>query len=636
MANGIFGIGLSALNAAQQGLLVAGHNVANAATPGYSRQQIVQTSGVAQATGGGYIGQGVQVDTVQRAYNQLLVKQVMQAKTESAHLDAYFSEMQQIDKLLADPSGQLGLAPAMNDFFASLQDIATDPSGAAPRQGVLSNAQVLVRRFHALNDRLDEIGKGVNRQIENSVSLINTLSGKIAELNGAIGLAESLAAGQPANDLRDQRDQLVMQLNEEIGAKIVKQDDGSYSIFIESGQSLVAGSTAFQLATATSALDPSRTEVTYITGSSSFAIKESSLAGGKLGGLLQFGSTELDAVRNGLGRVAIGLAGSFNGQHRLGQDIHGNPGGNFFTVSPPAVTASARNTGDAIFTADILGYSDLTASNYRLRYDGVNYTATRLDDGVAQTFAVFPQTIDGFRLELDSGTAAAGDEFIIRPTANGAAQIEVAIRDVGLIAASAPIRADASATNTGTARISSGKVNGPAPTDPNLTAPVTFTFTSGGTFDVSGAGTGNPTGIIFTSGGEISFNGWTVQITGEPQAGDTFSIGPNTGGASDNRNALLLASLQTSKALAGGTASYQDAYGQVISQMGYKTRELEVTSSAQAALLSQAQALQQSESGVNLDEEAANLLRYQQAYQAASKVIQTATQMFDALLEIAR
>jgi flagellar hook-associated protein 1 FlgK len=635
MGNGIFGIGLSALNAAQQGLLVSGHNVSNAATPGYSRQQTVQSSGLTQATGSGYIGQGVQVETVRRVYDQLLVKQVMQAKTESAELDAYFFQMQQIDKMLADPSGRLGLAPAMNDFFASLQDVATDPSGPATRQAVLSNAEVLVRRFQSLSDQLDEIQDSVSVQVENSISLINTLAAKIAELNEAVRLAESIASGQPANDLRDRRDELVMQLNDEVGAKVVEQNDGSYSIFIRTGQSLVAGSTAFQLTTIPSPVDPQRLEAAYISGASTVPIKESSLEGGKLGGLLQFRNGELGAARNGLGRIAIGLAGSFNDQHRLGQDLQGNPGGNFLIMPSPSVNASTRNTGSAVIAAEISDYTALTTSDYRLRYDGTNYSVTRLNDGVTQTFAAFPQTVDGVRLNLASGAAAAGDEFLVRPTINGASDIELAIQDTNLIAAAAPIRTDAPAANTGTGRISAGMVSGPAPADPNLREPVTITFTSATTFDVSGTGTGSPTGVTFTPGGEIGYNGWTVRISGLPQPGDTFSIGPNSNGADDNRNVLLLGALQTSKIMAGGSASYQDAYGQVVSQVGNKTRELEITSTSQAALLVQAQALQQSESGVNLDEEAANLLRYQQAYQAASKVIQTASRMFDTLLEIA-
>ena len=636
MGNGIFGIGLSALSAAQRGLLVTGHNISNAATPGYTRQQTIQSTNPAQATGVGFIGQGVQVDSVSRSYNQFLVSQVRQAETESSQLDTYFSQLQQIDRLLADTTGSLGLTPALQDFFGGLQDVATNPSEGTSRQSMLSGAEVLVRRFQSLDGRLDEIQEGVNTQVTNSVSLINTLATQIGKLNETISLAEGATRSQPANDLRDQRDELVAQLNHEIRADVIKQSDGAYSIFIGAGQPLVVGTQVFQLATMTSPIDARRVEVAFVLDGNSVPIKESSLDGGKLGGLLQFRSESLDAARNGLGRVAIGLAGTFNEQHHLGQDMQGNPGGDFFTVPSPSVTASTRNTGSAVIAADITGFSSLTTSDYRLRYDGADYTLTRLTDGVAQTFTAFPQTVDGVRFSLASGTVSAGDEFLIRPTLNGAGQIEVAIQDTSLIAAAAPIRTDAPLANTGTGRISAGSVDAPPPTDPNLREPVTLTFTSATTFDVSGTGTGNPSGITFTPDGGISYNGWTVQITGSPQSGDTFSIGPNINGVGDNRNALLLGALQSDKTLAGGTASYQGAYGQVVSLMGNKTRELEVTSAAQANLLSQTQVLQQSESGVNLDEEAANLLRYQQAYQAASKIIQVANQMFETLLEMGR
>lgn len=636
MGNGIFGIGLSALNAAQQGLLVAGHNVSNASTPGYTRQQIVQTSSGAQPSGSGFVGQGVQVDTVRRIYNELLVTQVMQAKTESVQLDTYLAQMKQIDNLLADPSGRLGLAPALQDFFGSVQDVATDPAGVASRQSMLSNAEVLARRFQSLNETLDTIQTEVNSGIENSVSLINTLAEKIGKLNASVSAAENMAGGQPANDLRDQRDELVMQLNQEVRAKVVEQKDGTYSIFIGAGQALVTGTTAFALATAPSPGNTRHVDIAYVSGGSSVAVKASSLDGGRLGGLLQFRSDELDAVRNGLGHLAIGLAGTFNDQHMLGQDLQGNAGGVLFTVPEPSVAASARNSGSAAITAGIENYGTLTTSDYRLRYDGPDYTLTRLSDGKAQSFSAFPHVMDGVRLELASGMAAPGDEFLVRPTVNGAGQIEVAIKDTSLIAAAAPIRTEAPLANTGTGRISAGAVNAPPPADPNLREPVTITFTGPATFDVNGAGTGNPAGMTFTPGSAISFNGWTVQITGAPEAGDTFTVGPNVDGAADNRNALLLGALQSSKMLGGGTTNYQGAYGQVVSLTGNKTRELEVTSAAQTALLRQAQTLQQSESGVNLDEEAANLLRYQQAYQAASKVIQTASHMFDALLDITR
>lgn len=639
MSSGIFGIGLSALQAAQRGLLVTGHNISNTATPGYTRQQVIQSTSDARATGSGFIGQGVQVDTVKRAYNQFLSRQVAQAGTESSQLETYFSQMKQIDSLLADSIGGSGLSPALQDFFGSLQEMATNPAEAASRQSMLSNAEVLVRQFHSMNSQLDEIQEGVNGQIENSTSLINTLGARIAKLNETINMAESSASGQPANDLRDQRDELVAQLNDEVRATVVVQSDGGYSVFLGGGQPLVMGSQAFQLTARPSTMDADRLEIAHVMGGSSIPLKEANLDGGKLGGLLQFRNEIIDTVRNGLGRVAIGLAGTFNEQHRLGQDAQGNRGGDFFTTPDPVVAASTENTGSAVIDAEIVSYRDLDVSDYRLSFDGANYTLKPIRNGVegnAQTFATFPQTVDGVRLNLASGTVAAGDEFLIRPTAKGAGQIAVAVQDTGKIAAAAPIRTSAPATNTGTGRISAGTVNAPPPTDPNLQQAVTLTFTSATTFDVSGTGTGNPTSVPFTVGGLITFNGWTVQITGMPQPGDTFSIGPNTDGVADNRNTLLLGALQSSNTLAAGGASYQGAYGQLVSLMGNKTRELEVTADAQAALLTQTRALQQSEAGVNLDEEAANLLRYQQAYQAASKVIQTANQMFDALLEITR
>ena len=461
MGNGIFGIGLSALQAAQQGLLVAGHNVANAATPGYTRQQTVQATNQAQGTGSGFIGQGVQVDTVKRAYNEFLARQVAQAKTESNHLDTYFSQMKQIDSLLADSSGRLGLSPALQDFFGGVQSVAANPGEVAARQSMLSNAEILVRRFQAMDERLNEIQDGVNTQIEDSVSLINTLAERVAKLNGTIRLAESAVGGQPANDLRDQRDELVAQLNDEIRAKVVVQGDGMYSIFVGGGQALVTGTTAFQLDTAPSPLDARRLEVMHTSGGNSVPLKESSLDGGKLGGLLQFQNEALDAVRNSLGRIAIVLAGTINEQHQLGQDALGNPGGEFFTIPSPSVTASTENTGSGVVEAEVVSYSNLATKDYHLRFDGANYILTSVTNGVqgvAQTFSTFPQTVDGVRLSLTSGSVAAGDEFLVRPTVNGASQIGVVIRDTSLIAAAAPIRTETPLANTGSGRISAGAV----------------------------------------------------------------------------------------------------------------------------------------------------------------------------------
>ena len=633
MASNILSIGQSALAAAQAGLSTTGHNIANAATPGYSRQVVVQNASTPQNFGYGFLGQGTEIATVKRIYSDFLGSQVRSTQTTKSGLDSYYAQIKQIDNMLADASS--GLSPVLQDFFKGVQDLAANPASVPSRQAALSSAETLAARFQGLAGRLNEMHEGVNSQISSSVSVINAYAKQIAQLNDAIEKTQGAANGNPPNDLLDQRDQLLMDLGKEIKTTVVKQDGGSYSVFIGNGQPLVVGVQTFALQTAVSPTDPRRTEVAYATNSNTIVLGEQSLSGGKLGGILEFRSQSLDAAQNALGRVAVGLASSFNAQHQLGQDLNGNLGGDFFTVASPRVSASNANTGTGTLTASISNTSALTASDYRLKFDGANYQLTRVTDGAVTTFSSFPQTIDGVSLNL-AGTPAAGDGFLIRPTVDGAKAFNVAISDTSLIAAAAPIRTAATASNTGSGTISAGVVNTPPPADVNLQQPVTITFTSATTFDVTGTGTGNPTGVAYTPGQNITYNGWTVQITGTPANTDSFTVDPNTGGVGDNRNALLLGALQAANTLAGGTTTYQGAFAQLVSSVGNKTRELEVTSNAEGKLLADSMQAQQAESGVNLDEEATNLLRYQQAYQAAGKVMQIASQMFDVLLSLGR
>src|SRR4029079_7620109 len=291
-------------------------------------------------------------------------------------------------------------------------------------------------------------------------------------------------------------------------------------------------------------------------------------------------------------------------------------------VPAAQVTVNANNAGTAAITASNSAVGALTASDYRLSFNAGIWTLTRLTDNTQTTCAAFPQTIDGVTLNLASGTASNGDSFLIQPTRNGARDITVALSDPALVAAGAPIRTALTVANTGDATIAPGTVNSPPPPNANLLNTVTITFASATTFDVNGTGTGNPAGVAYTSGGNITYNGWTTQITGTPRAGDTFTIARNTSGVSDNRNSLLLTALQTTNTVANGTANYQSAYSQLVSSVGNRAREINVQRDAQTALFQQTTSAQQSLSGVNLDEEAANLIRYQQAYQASGKVLQ--------------
>lgn len=558
MATNILSIGQSALTAAQVGLNTTGHNIANAATPGYTRQVVVQSAAMAQNFGFGFLGQGTDVTTVKRIYSEFLGAQVQSVQTTKSSLDSYYSQIRQIDNMLADPSA--GLSPALQNFFSGIQELSSNPASIPARQAALSSAEALASRFQSLSGRLSEIEQGINSQVTSSVNVINTYALQIAKLNDAIGIAQR-STGQPANDLLDQRDQLILDLNKEIKATVVKQGDGDYNVFIGNGQPLVVGVKTMALTTMPSPVNPQRIEVAYPTQSGSFIVGASSLVGGKLGGLMEFRDKTLIPTQTALNDLAIGLANTFNAQHRLGQDINGNPGGDFFGV----------------------------------------------------------------------------------PT--GAADFSVAITDPRLIAAAAPIRTSVAGTNTGTGVISAAAVDSAyAP----LSAPISLTFSAGPPEELIGfpAGlvtvNGTPLTILagdpvpYTAGATLSFGGISFTLGGAPADTDTFTVSPNTGGVGDNRNALLLGALQTSKVMNGGTTTYQGAFSQLVSQIGNKTRELEVTGNAAGQLLSAATLSLQSESGVNLDEEATNLLRYQQAYQAAGKVMQIASEMFDVLLSIGR
>lgn len=637
----IFNIGLSGLNAAQAGMATTQHNIANANTPGYSMQQIVQTANIAQYTGSGYIGQGTNVASVQRVYNDFLNTQILQGQAQASQLSTYQTQITQIDNVLADPNA--GLSPALQGFFNATNAVANSPNSVPARQTLLSNAQALTASFQSLSQQMAGMNTSVNTQINNSVTSVNSYAQQIAVLNQNIALAQSAGNGQPPNDLLDQRDQLISQLNQQIKVNVTKQSDGSFNVLVASGQPLVVGNQAYGLKAVASATDPSRLDVAYTASGITIPLQQSSIQGGTLGGLLAFRDQSLIPAQNALGRVAIGVATSVNQQNQLGQDLNGAPGGNVFNLPAPIVNGASGNAGNAVVAASISSASALTTSDYTLKFNGgTSYTLTRLSDNNVTNLTGLPQTVDGVTLSLSSGAAVAGDSFLIRPTANAAQGISLAMSDPAKIAAAAPMLAKAALGNTGSGVISNGAVTPSIPVNANLQTPVTVTFNAIvppatlPTYTVSGAVPAVGAPISYTPGTPISlaYNGWTAQLSGTPATGDVFNIVPNTNGSGDNRNALLMAGLQMQNTLAGGTTTFQGAYDQIVAQVGTTTSSVTQSSTAQTTMVSQLVQTQQSVSGVNLDQEAANLMRYQRAYQAAGKAIQVANTLFDTLLTL--
>lgn len=725
----VFSVGVSALNAAQLGLSTAGHNISNANTAGYHRQSIIQSPNIALATGSGFIGQGVHVDTIRRSVNQFLETQLKQVQTTSSQLDSYLAQLEPLDNALG--SSSTGLASTLDSFFQAISAVSASPSSIPARQSLLSGGSALVAQLQTLGQRFADVRSGLDTQIEDSVNLINTYAAQIANLNKQISLqSASVPPSQVPNDLLDQREQLISSLNKEVGTTTIIQDDGSATVFFGSGQPLVVEDQVFGLTAAAGKEDPQHLDVAYTAGTnSSILIGSNSINGGRLGGLLAFRDEILNSAQNSLGRVALGIAQAMNDQNSLGQDLAGNAGGNFFTIPAGTVKTSTANTGTGVISTTLTNVQYLTTSDYRLTKDkiGANYTLVRLSDNTSTAITAAQiaagYNIDGITIQLSAGATAAGDTFLLQPTRDIAQNITLAASlNTTTIAAAAPIRTSATLGNLGTGQISAGSVNSP-------NDKVTITFTSATTFDVLDVTTGATlaTAQAYTSGGNISFNGWTTQIsgaaatgdtfkiengfssktasgtasatsinnpiisvspvnpnlkdnititfnaagtafsvvdnttattlaaavaynsatgaaisfngwstkiTGVPKGGDTFTLGPNTNGTADNRNMLLLAGLQSRSTLVGGTTSFEGAFAQMVSLVGNKTSEVKVTAESQAQLVTQTESAQQAVSGVNLDEEAADLLRYQQAYQAAGKMLSIATTLFDTLLSI--
>jgi flagellar hook-associated protein 1 FlgK len=652
----LLAIGKTGLYAAQAALSTTGHNITNANVAGYSRQVVVQATAAALNTGVGFMGTGTQIAQIKRYSDDFLNTQVRNAQASTSGLESYYSQIKQIDNLLADTTS--GLTPAMQGFFKGVQDMAANRASVPSRQAMLSSAESLATRLNGLDARLGEIREGVNAEIESSVTAINTYAKQIAKLNEQIGNYAS-SPQRPPNDLLDQRDQLVLELNKYVKATVLPGDNNSLTVSIGNGQPLVVGQDSFQLATMQSPTDLTRLEVGYQVGDKVSVLPDGALPGGKLGGVLEFRSNTLDKAQSQLGKIAIGLAYEFNRQHELGLDQNGQPGKAFFNEAPAYVGKSVNSSplSTSELTAKVVDPSKLTDNDYEVKFSEGRYHVLSLPDRTS-VGSVAPDANGDATLEIGgvemtfSKSAREGDTFLVRPTINGAADFKVLATDVSQIAAAAPVLSNEPSSNTGSGKISEIKVDSEF-LDTPPTLPITLTFNKGAAgapdtltgfpvgetvYKVDDKGNKTPiTGdVVFENGATYSFGGITVTMTGAPGGGDKFEIASNVNGVGDTRNIAALGELQTKNIFNGGTATVQSSYAQMVSEVGNKTREVQINASASNSLLAQAAGAQADVSGVNLDEEATNLIKYQQAYQAASKVMQIAGTIFDSLLSIGR
>jgi len=637
---GILNIGISALSAYQKQLATTGHNIANVNTEGYSRQRVDFHTSPAQNAGGiGFIGSGVDVSSIRRTYDDFLAGRVRDYNASEQEYEIFYQRSSQIDDVIADPAA--GLDQMLQQFFASVHDVSADPTSLPARNVMINQSNILVDRFQSMDSWMSDLRSQGNLDFEQSVSEINGLGASIASVNNRLQTF-SHNVTNPPNDLLDERDRLIDQLSGFVDVSTLTQDDGSLNVYIGTGQPLVVGQVANALTVTNNPLATDHKELSIAQAGGGTSLVTNQITGGRLGGLLRFRNEVLDPAQNSLGLVAIGLAHNFNEEHVTGMDLNGNLGGNFFKVASPDILANPLNSGSV--TASFDDISNLNNHEYEFSFDGANWTMEDLVSNSVVTVSgagtvANPFVADGMSLVIGAG-AAAGDSYRLRPTRLGGTLINTVISDARSIAASESVRTSNTAGNTGTARIGPGaQVSSTGTT--KLAAPITMTFnnvtnqfalSSGGTLNYNPAtDSGNTLTASVAGLGDFSF-----EMTGVPANGDQFVLSDNTGGVGDNRNAQRLADLQNTSLLFGNTASLSDAYGYLVADVGTKTAQAASNSSVQNQLLTQAKNSQAAVSGVNLDEEAADLVRYQQAYQAAAQVISTANNLFDTLLGAVR
>ncbi|MBN3194039.1 flagellar hook-associated protein FlgK [Pectobacterium versatile] len=428
---------MSGLKGAQVALSTVSNNISNQAVTGYSRQNAILEQAISSSTSAGYIGNGVNVVSINRQYNEFITNQLRSAQTTSSSVTAYYEQISKIDNLLA--SSTTSLSSTIQGFFSNLQNLTSNAGDSSTRQTVLGKAEGLVNQFKVTDKYLRDMDSGLNTQIQSTVGQINTYTDQIASLNNEITKLMGANSGTMPNDLLDQRDLLVDQLNKLVGVDVTVQDGIVYNVALKNGTNLVQAGTSNQLVAISSSSDPSRLTIGYKDRTNDVVtLNESTLTGGSLGGLIAFRTETLDEARNQLGQLALAFADAFNAQHQKGFDHDGVKGGDFFSFGKAVVLDDSKNGGNAVLTPSYTDTKDVQATNYSIKYDGASWQVTRLSDNSKFTATVDTSdnslNFDGIKMTI-SGTPATNDSFLLKPVNDVITDMSVAISDPNKIAA---------------------------------------------------------------------------------------------------------------------------------------------------------------------------------------------------------
>ncbi|MGQ7848502.1 flagellar hook-associated protein FlgK [Granulosicoccus sp. 3-233] len=628
--NDLLNTGKSALFAFQRALATTSHNIANVNTEGYSRQRVDMEAVPANTGLQNQPGGGVQIVSIERLQDQFATARVNSSTSAFEEQNTYHAMASRLDNLMASESGSV--APAMNDFFNALQDANADPSSVATREVVLDRAEQLAQRFQSLQGQFDDTRSEVSERIQAATESVSDLARSIADVNKRITSISDSRNTEAANDLLDQRDQLVKELSAYIDIDTNLQENGALNVFMGKGISLVIDNVAQEVKAVPDDTYPDRMQI-QVGSEGSEQNVSARLQGGEIGGLSEFANQTLQPAMAELGRLALSISDAVNQQHALGIDINGEAGEPIFELAAPQTYASSRNTGSGVLSAEISDTSALEASDYLLRFDGANFTATRNSDGKAVS-GPMPLELDGVSLSL-SGSPDVGDTFVLSATGRVAATMNTVLNNAEDIALSGQLSTRSDISNLGDSRISSARVVDTG--NSSLTDSVDIVFTSNSSYDIidSGSGATLASATDYSEGDAIEFNGWQVSISGDIQEGDSHRVEANLSGIGNNSNGMALAELQNSLSI-GGNQTFNEAYGSMVSRIGAQTNSAETRATALESLRDNAIERQQATQSVSLDEEAINLTRFQQAYQASAQIISAADDMFQTILGAVR
>ena len=635
-------IGTSGLLAFQRGLSTTGHNISNASTEGYSRQSVTLGTREPGLIDGNYLGTGVAVKGIARSYSNFLAEDLRVGTSSLGQFEEAAEMAARLDNLMADQDR--GLSSQIERFFSALQDVGNNPTSIPERQVLIGESGALAEQFHQLDGAFNALNSQVNDKLSLYVDEINQHAQSIAELNLAIGYARAVStAGAEPNDLLDERDRVLLKLSKLVSVNVIEQDAGVANVLIGNGQPLVIGGVAETIGLNIGEFDPSIQRLTYQRSNGTTTNITNFLTGGALQGLVDFRDNMLNSSRQQLGLLASGMSEVVNAQHGLGVDLKGNLGGDVFVPFEAETIENIYNRGSAKSVTQIADISLVQATDYQATYNGAAWDVKNLKSGEV-TVGNGLMAIDGLEIEF-SGEPIYGDSFLIRPNYRAADYFDVAIQAPADVAAASPLKFSGSLANSGTAEVESLVVN--SRSDLPLDNPFTLTFDN--SFGEEGLPgyvvTGGPGGFLpFDPAADFAgktfqlegFGDAEIRLSGKPVDGDVVNIERNTEGTGDNQNLHALTELRTKNSLLGKSTSLQDIFALSVSDVGIRTRQSQLSLETQEVLTGQAENAYKAKSAVNLDEEAANLLRYQQAYSAAAKVITVADEMFDILLSTLR